>query len=305
MKSTAGSLLILITVLLLGTPNIAVSADEPVNFARLLQEKSSSIVTVKMVLQVSMDFSGFRQGGRGGDGGGREIEQTLDLAGVVVDRCGLVVVANPAGGGGDGMFNRDSVTVNISDAKVLFAGDDDEYGARVVVTDSNLNLTFLKIEELGGRKIEALDFSHLAKVTIGQELIGVSRHAEGFDFAPYIDMLRVTGKIAQPRPCWSVSGDFREQGLPLFDHNGALAGLLTTQRGATEVAAESGGGGGGGRRGRGMSFMNNRGRRSSGLFLVPTGALLSTLAKVLEMVGEKDEESGTEQSEKIKDGDRE
>ncbi len=239
-------------------------------FGTMVQEKSPLIVNVRMVLSVVMSFRGNE----------REMEREVDVKGVVIDPSGLILISSaPLGAGGN---EQSSMSTTPLDIKVSFAGEDEEHDALIVVTDSNLNLTYLQIIEQGEKKIAALAFDECAPAAIGQELIGISRHGKGFDYAPYFDTIRVTGRIEQPRPCWSVSGGFRTQGLPLFDGKGRLAGILTTQNGSNEPAAASGSGGG--RRPGGNRNMNF-GRRpgDSVLFLLPAETVKANLPKVLEL----------------------
>ena len=240
-------------------------------FGAMVREKSPVIVNVRMVLSVVMSFRGSE----------REMEREVDVKGVLIDPSGLILISSaPLGGGGN---EQSSMSTTPLDVKITFAGDDEEYDALIVVTDSNLNLTYLQIIGQGEKKTAALGFEECASAAIGQELIGVSRHGKGFDYAPYFDTVRVTGRIEQPRPCWSVSGGFRTQGLPLFDDKGGLVGILTTQKGSNEPAAGGEGGGGGRRPGGNRSMNFGRRPTDASLFLVPAETVKANLPQVLEL----------------------
>ena len=274
MKNRKTLLLLLAAVAWIVTP---ADCQEDVSvYEKTLEQKAPLVANVRMVLEVNMEFGDGFGGGRGGSGRMNDREQTVRTKGVVIDPSGLIMVA------GVGMDSvSDQVRTEILDVKVMFADDDEEYDGLVVVTDSNLNLTYIIIKDLGDKKLSAVDFAAAKDAAIGQELIGVSRHEAGFDYAPFVDTLRITGRIELPRPCWSVSGAFRERGLPLFDAQGHVVGVQTTQQGADASAGNSRAAGG--RRGRGGFGFMDRGRTGGSLFLVPAADVRANLPKVMEL----------------------
>src|SRR4029453_16552388 len=48
-------------------------------------------------------------------------------------------------------------------------------------------------------------------------------------FAPMIGRAYVAAKVEKPRSMWAIAGDFSSVGLPVFDHTGAVAGVLSSQ----------------------------------------------------------------------------
>jgi len=223
-------------------------------YAELLKSKSPALVSVKFVMKIEMM--------------GQSQEMNRELTGVMVDPVGLVMVSNTQLGAGMRIRGRRGMGgggVKASKFKIAFPGEDKEFDAIKGASDSKLNLAFLRIKNLEGRKVEFVDFAKAAPVKVGQELVGVDRYGKGFDYAPHFNLVRVAGEIKQPRVMYAVAGGGVAQGLPLFDTKGRVAGAIASQSGAE--GADEGGGigrllgiGGGGR-----------------VFLIPADAVKSTI----------------------------
>jgi hypothetical protein len=259
-----GAIALLIAALLLPA---ALGAQE-VDYKKFIAEKAPAIVAVKMVLTI--------EGGIGGRT--QERETSLDLTGVVVDESGLVMIAadaltaaqrarNPARPGGEG--GAIEVNVKPSNVRVVIPGEEREHPALLVATDSNLNLAFVQILELGERKLAAVPFDPEARAEVGEELIGVGRHGQTFDHAPFFGTVRVTGEIEQPRAMYSFDGRFAERGIPLFTRSGKAVGVLSSPGGLEPEGAVPAGGGGGGRGGRGGFGGFGRAPGTASAFLIP------------------------------------
>jgi S1-C subfamily serine protease len=198
-------------------------ADEAAaHYQALMNRVAPAIVTVKVVMKT--DFGGQ----------GRETEARVNLQGAVVDKEGLVMITNAAFstgrlmalmGQGDG--SSQNIKSTPVDFKVVFDREEREYSAFLAATDTKLDIAFIKIEDLGDRKPDIVDFSNAAPLEIGQEVITVSRLEKGFDYAPFFATARVGGMIERPRKAYLLagSGNF---GLPLFALNGQVLGVVTT-----------------------------------------------------------------------------
>ena len=116
---------------------------------------------------------------------------------------------------------------------MIFEGDEKEYDAVLGATDSKLGLAFVRVKDLGGKKLTSVDFAAGAEVKLGDELAGVIRTDQGFDYAPYYGMTHVVGQVTKPRSMWIVTG-FLPQGHPLYTTDGRAAGIVVQQAGATE-----------------------------------------------------------------------
>ncbi len=191
-------------------------ADEPLE--ALIAAHADSIVTVKFVLSVQIPSHGER-----------EIPGTS--TGVVVDATGLVVLSDrdlnphfrmPQGQGLE-------IHATPTNVRVLFPGDPKEYESVVGATDTTLGLAFVRIKDLGDRKVSPVDLANAGEVAIGDRLYGVSRLDQGFDYAPWCDSVQVVGHITKPRKLWMIRGGFTEIGQPLYRADGTVVGFIVAQ----------------------------------------------------------------------------
>ena len=253
------SIALIAACLLAAAPLTAAPAMAADSDAEFLKKVSPSIVTVKFILNVTM-----------GGGGGMQQEVPVEIAGVLLDESGLVMMPADAldmanrmrrnmrgrrggrgGGGGGGMGDMD-IDAEASDMTVILGGEYEEHEAVLVAKDSNLSLAFLQLKDASVAKGRpAITFAKDATPTVGQELRSVTRFGEGFDFAPYFGKTQITGVVEQPRMMWSVQGRFNALGLPLFDSEGNAVGVMSTQ----EDPMGGGGGMGMGMGAGGMVFV--------------------------------------------------
>jgi S1-C subfamily serine protease len=270
----------------------ATGADDAAVWSKLLNDKSPSVVYVKAVLKLELSLMGQNQ----------TEEQTGDFSGVLVDPCGLVMASSlPLSGPGRGMMPRmpgRNIDIKITPVslKVIFPGDEKEYEAVLGATDSNLNLAFLRIKNLEGKKVQCVDFGDAAPVAIGQELVGVDRVGKGFDYAPFFGRATVNGELKQPRPMFSVQGEFGAQGLPLFTKEGKVVGALTMQQGVegTSEGLDIGGL-------LGMLSGGGRGGLGVNVFLIPA----ATVKAVIDKAKPASEEALKKAAEKKAEGEEE
>jgi len=205
----------------------------------LLERQASSIVTVKVVLKTEFQIQGQAQ----------DEEERVTVPGVVVDASGLVMVSNTPISGGrirdmfEQMLGGQDFELSVTplEMKVVFEGEEEGVDAFVAASDARLDLAFLQVEDLGDRELTAVDFGADAEVKpgIGAAILAVNRMGEGFDYAPYVEVGRVTGRVKKPRPAWRVSG-VTSPGLPVFGSGGETLGVITLI--ASGVEPEGGGG---------------------------------------------------------------
>ena len=220
----------------------ALAAGDPA-LESLLAQRAPSIVSVKFVIKMRF--------GRPG-GAMQEQEANREVRGLVVDASGLVLLANESLEGIPPNLKRmirrqgAEVTGTPSDLKVLFGSDSKEYEAVVVARDTNLGLAYVQVTDAEAKSPPAVDLSKDAEIGVGQTLLTVTRKGRGFDCAPVLGRLLVSGKVEKPRPLWAVAGIGAPLGLPAFDAQGNAVGILTTQQGASGVEEDDPFAGGGG-----------------------------------------------------------
>lgn len=231
----------------------ALDDDNP--YKQLLDDRSTSIVTVKFVMNVTM----------GGGGGGMDREIPVEIDGIVVSEDGLIMIpggpmdmANQMrrqfrgrGRGGRGGGGMDDIEIEASptDIRVVMGDDFDEHNAVLAAKDSTLNLAFVMLEDTKDLEIAPIKFDKNAKPQIGDELLGLHRLTEEYDYAPYFGTARVTGHVSQPRPMWCISAPMFSPGVPVFTHTGAFVGIMSDGTTGGETGGPGPMGGGGGRGG--------------------------------------------------------
>lgn len=221
-SSACCSALVGLLLLLLG-PAVATAAGEGEVVRRILDRKAASVVFVKFVLHVQISMGGQT----------REQEISGRVNGIVVDDEGLVLV--PAAAFKPQVRTRrgpqPEMQATPSDVRVVFPGDPKEYEALVGATDSRLGLAFVRIKDLGERKVQPADFGATGKARVGDRLYGVSRLMQEFDYAPFCDTVDVVGEVHKPRKLMTLRGRFLEIGHPLYLADGKLAGFVIMQEG--------------------------------------------------------------------------
>ena len=243
-------------------------------YKQLIEDQSASIVTVKFVMNVSM----------GGAGGGMDREIPVEIDGLVVSEDGLIMIpgapmdmANQmrrqfrgrgGRGGRGGNMGDMEIEATPTDIRVVMGEDFDEYDAVLAAKDSSLQLAFVMLEDTEGLNLKPIKFDKSADPKLGEELIGLARLGEEYDYAPYFGTFQVTGYVTQPRKMWCISSQFFSPGIPVFNHNGAFVGIMSD--GTT----------GGGDRGPGGAMGN--GMSNGHPFLVPAKQVAPTIQQAHE-----------------------
>lgn len=193
-------------------------AQEGSPLAKLVDTVSPSIVTVRIVAELSLPMMG---------GEKQEIQQ--EALGTIVDKSGIVLVPTSSLDPGERMsmmFGDDAkVESSITSLKVVIGDDNKELVGTVVAKDAKLGFSFVKIADLGDRQLDVLSFDQKAEVAIGTEVWAVKRLAEGYDFAPFAARNSISGKIKKPRNAWLLAESL-ETGSPVFTASGVLCGVV-------------------------------------------------------------------------------
>jgi S1-C subfamily serine protease len=209
-----------LAALLVAPVRSARADDEATQFQNLVDKRAATIVNVRVVLKTEFNFGGNSQ----------DRESRMELQGVVVDKEGLVMISNSAFNPGAmmGADMGENMKMVPTSFKVIFEGEEKEYNAFQAATDTKLSLAFIKVEELGDKKITVVDFHSSSNPGIGQQVVSVSRLRKGYDYAPYFETARVSGVISKPRKAWMLDGGIAGLGLPVYTLNGDVIGVVST-----------------------------------------------------------------------------
>lgn len=197
-----------------------VGAQETDSIQKILQSRSAAIVSLRIVSKLEMSAAGQSQS--------RELR--TEVQGVLVDKDGLIMASTLFINPYSANMNESAAGVKMTPTsiKVLFGGDDKEYTAFLAATDTKLNLSFIQIEDLAGKSVEAVQITGGATPVVGERLVSVSRMSRGYDYSVFYQTGQINGEIARPRHAWMVTGGISGFGLPVFTLNNELVGILTT-----------------------------------------------------------------------------
>lgn len=190
-------------------------AQEASPLAKLVDTVSPSIVTVRVVAELAM--------------GSEKQEMRQEALGTIVDKSGIVLVPSSALDPGEHMgmmFGGEAeLESTITSLKVVIGNDNKELVGTVVAKDDKLGFSYVKIADLGDRKLDVMAFDQKGDVEIGAKVYAVKRLPEGYDFAPYAARNEIAGKIKKPRNAWLLAEGL-DTASPVFNAEGALCGVV-------------------------------------------------------------------------------
>ena len=198
------------------------TAETSNSYKQLLEKLQSNIVTVRVVIKVEFKSEEETESD----------ESKFTLQGAVLTSDGLVMASGVLLSSESfkqliGVDEDDEVKITITPQsfKVIFGSETKEYDAKLVATDSQLGIAFLKITNLEGRAIAPIVFSN-EELSIGKEVLTVSRLPKGYDYAPYFATGRIISEISKPRKAYLMEGNISELGLPVYNTKGEAVGVL-------------------------------------------------------------------------------
>jgi hypothetical protein len=210
-------------------------ADD-VPIAARLEAVAPSIVVVRGVLETRWS------NGQAGE----EDESAIDERGAIVDSRGIVMVQGSSVGGDSAALRRwreqnpgSTYESTPGRLEVLVAPEMKEHRAVVLLQDSRLDVAFLLVLGLEGKTLPHVDLAVEGPIRLGDTLVGVTRRARGFDYAPEAKTLYAASRIEKPRVMWAIAGDFAGIGLPVFDLSGKAVGVTLSQETSEESAEDS------------------------------------------------------------------
>lgn len=233
-------------------------AEESGLYKKLIDTQSDAIVSIKAVLTIEIRMMGQAE----------NEESRTELPGVMVNNSGLIMTSNqPFSGEAMGQIFRSApgnVETDVSLTGITVVIKDESYNANLVATDSELGLAFIQLEDTENRTYSYVNFNTDNKPETGNPVYMLARLGEGFDFAPLVRKLVVSGEITRPRQAWIADIHAKgHTGLPVFSSDGSIAGVITSLQEAREEPTA-----GGGRIGLGRMFRSMQGETSYQMVLL-------------------------------------
>jgi len=190
---------------------------------KIVEAKAPALVTVKFMLK--MNFPG-------SDGQESEVE----TAGLVISEDGLVLCGNAMLGGIVGIMNKmmgggggQDISMVPSDIKVLVGDDTEGVEAKLLARDSDLDLAWVKIKDIGDKKLSFVDITKGVTPQLGDSLLILKRKSKFFDRTPSFIQMRAAGVTSKPRNLILLEGDTGSAGAPVFTPEGDFAGFTIFQ----------------------------------------------------------------------------
>ncbi|MCH2132214.1 MAG: serine protease [Phycisphaerales bacterium] len=266
-------------------PHARHSHDGSDPYGVFLDHTAPAICTVTFILDV-----------RGG-GGQMDREVPMTATGTIVSSDGLIMMSSAAmdmatrggqwmrrgrGGRGGGEGRDMDIEATPTDIRIMLGGDFEEHDAELVAKDSTMGLAFLKVTDPTPlSNVEHVTFDTPDRMRVGEELIGISRLSERYDYEAYLGWLKLSGRVDQPRRMWTVSSGYNGRGLPLFNRFGQAVGVLTT----SQRSDDAGEGGRGGR----MMGGGGGGGGAERVFLIPSADVNAVIEQARKKVADAEE----------------
>lgn len=186
----------------------------PNPYQSIVSTVTPALVTIKFMMKISSP--------RG------DTERPMEVSGVMISKDGLVLasnwVLNPYAG------RAADMSAVPTDLKVLIDDDTEGVPARLIATDKELDLAWVKIDQPAAGGYKALDFAASSTPELGAELVCVDRMGKLVDRAPKLMVGRAAGLTAKPRKLFMTDGlDASYPGTPAFTADGKLVGLVSLQ----------------------------------------------------------------------------
>lgn len=197
------------------------AADKP-EYAELIKNQSSSLVTIRYVLTLSA-----AQG---------EIEREQEATGVIVDPQGLILASNIRMGDVERILRLRAqgrplgISTKVKDIRVLIGDDTVGAEADFVARDSELDLAWLRLKDPREAPYPHTDFDRKAVPELGDRVLGLRRLGKYFDHVVVVGDGHVAGIINKPRRLYKLSGDAGDGiGLPVYSPEGRIYGFSVIQ----------------------------------------------------------------------------
>lgn len=188
-----------------------------------------AIVNVRVSLKVRMSM------------GGREVQSmddTVEAVGTVIDPSGLTVMSltslDPGammsrimGGAAQGA-EKMSIVSEPTDVRIRLS-DGRELPASIVLRDQDLDLAFLRPTAKPASPLIAINLADAGAPAILEDLVVLGRLGRVGGWAPSAMLYSVAAMMEKPRTFFVLNGP-AGTGMPAFQANGKVAGLLTIRQ---------------------------------------------------------------------------
>jgi hypothetical protein len=198
--------------------------DDEAIYQKVLDTSGPTLVTVKFVLKV--------------EGGGAEFggfgDQEMETTGILIDAKGLVLCSNFQLGGAYSMMSRGGgPTVTPSDVKILIGDDTEGKKAKVLTRDTELDLAWVKLDEPSSTDLKHIDMEKGVEPKVGARIWLLARLGKFFDRAPVVNEGKIRGVTEKPRKLFTPSNTIvaarDDLGMPVFNADGAILGIVVIQ----------------------------------------------------------------------------
>lgn len=193
-------------------------ADSKELYKKLADEVGPALVTVKCVLKMQ------------GPGGAQEKEQ--EFTAVMIESDGLVLCSGIQLGTSR-LYRQMGGTITPTDIKVMIGEDTEGVAARLITSDPELDLSWIRIKEPDAKGYKSLDLARIKKAELGDRLLSAHRMDKFFDRALVVNEGYLGAITRKPRellvPTKSLEFGQSNIGMPVFADDGSLVGVAVLQ----------------------------------------------------------------------------
>lgn len=216
---TAGLLLVTLPAFAQSDAHTSTTPDRPAIYQGLISDHGDALVTLKFILRSEGGYAGMF-------GGGDTDEQEMESPAIMVAKDGLILCATSAMEGWAAWGASRSSPTNI---EVLFGDDATGVKAEVIVKDTELDLTWLRITEPAAEGYTFIDLGANAAGHVGQTIYTISRTSDFYGRGVVVNEGIINGTTTTPRDLLLGNIMMAQGGSPFFDASGKLVGLLIQQ----------------------------------------------------------------------------
>ncbi len=219
--------------LVLAAPAVSLADDAGDTAREVLEKNRHAVLQVHAVINIQATADGIKVP--------VPPERKVDLLGTVINADGLMVVSNtrldPASAldgrtvnyGGE--QRKVSAKSEVQEVKIRMP-DGDEVPAKVVLTDPDLDLAFIRIDtdskEFKGKSLTTVDLSKAVTAKSAQRVFAVSRLGKVVNYTAMVKFTRILTVVEKPRRFYISDGV--RIGCPAFNEEGKLIGLAVFRR---------------------------------------------------------------------------